>query len=904
MDLEKLTLKERIDKLGYTSYDTFLKMNQLIADLLEESRLLSDEGDIQDLERHIYLAATNLGITLLSIIDKYERNGIKIRNDDVFSVGELKKAFPKNIIKAFKIGLSSEGLGKAVLNGTSELVAAIETELTNMPEYDPKYKSEVLEESIKEGLESVKKYAGLCQRFGDILVGLGKEKEGDMVKSGMARLTETEELLKKIKDEKFSQIFKTVIDLNAGIYNLPFDGDEFTFLGRTGDDVTWAMFLANEIREAEGYITNARLTKRKKFVNTVGDGLIYLESDGEELNEKVKTNGLANTIAERIMGVDSLKYFLAKTKAPFNDLDYQLTSLGIPFELARGVSDSLSINALGRGQTKLNKIKEKDYYKILARTESQIGKGKSIDVYAEAMKMLVENVTGKKLQDIVLSYFAKDIAHISSGISNWVNITELTKNGKIKTVKEYSSNKDVENLAGSVQKEFPDQKYDIYLSENTGVCFLFDLLVSYSPKSDFIPLVEVQNNFNDLVEADELAGLFCKTSIMTHELTHVSQVDSRLAWREMAAYLTDFVAGDALKGHKHGKLDYETMFHRSSFRKRIKKRFTSLDELVRLVDESVGQALGLGEFAENCRKKGSEDALAERGVVMRDDGTFNPKYFLELEWEDSKVSKLVKRVRKALEEKDIKELSKLKRKTKEYYEELSTIMETMAEAFSFIATKNFIEHHPQNLSDKEKDYYTDFLEAKIIGRGVRNQAVSDIIVKYKKRPKRMEDELNKKGFTYKRVLGKYQDQKPVEKRLLSLGYDPSNPFEAYDDMKGLKKRVKERNEVAEKKLKRRFVKLGYKNIEEVSGDIEKLQKRIAKYNKDSKEKIYEEDILKTKWELKDLLYPTNNSEAVISLRYSENVPMFLRIIDKYGPYRAHDLMLNAESLKELEKLVD
>ena len=73
--------------------------------------------------------------------------------------------------------------------------------------------------------------------------------------------------------------------------------------------------------------------------------------------------------------------------------------------------------------------------------------------------------------------------------------------------------------------------------------------------------------------------------------------------------------------------------------------------------------------------------------------------------------------------------------------------------------------------------------------------------------------------------------------------------------------------------------------------MSELKRRIKKYNKQFDEKL----------KFKDCLYPMNNGKAVIDRRYRKNLPAFLKVVEKYGPKEAHSIMLNAQSIKEIEK---
>lgn len=855
MNLEKLTLKEKIEKLEYTSYDTFIKINELTFDLLTKSVLLTGDGEVRKLDIPMYSAATNLGLLILSINGRYKRNGINIKGDRIFTPEIIKGVFPEELLKIFKFGLDSRGVEKRLLTATSDLIKGIETELNNLPVYKREYASKELEDSIKEGLENVKEYAGLCSGIGEILIGTEIEKTGDIIKAGMERLTHTDNLLKKIKDEKFYKIMEPVISIHSELYKLPFDGDVWPFMERTGEQIDWAMYLAKEITELRDRITDSQVAGRKKFLSIDKNGLLQIEPDSELINGNVKKYGLADTIAAMIIGMEGTSDIMYKTNAPFLELESQLKALGVPYELAKKITDHLSYNLLSRDLTGHKKIKEEERYEILAKEEKEFLIEENFDKYAEAIKIQVEKIIGKKIPDISLCYFEKEDAQYANSISSWVNVTKTNKYGKTKKIYEANPSKSIDDLMLSIEKEFPKPEYEIFVFDNTGVCFVFDQTLGYTVKVNFRSVIEAQNNFERISEADNLAGLFYKTEVMAHETTHASQIDSRLLWRNMAVHVAYYIAKLALKENKKGRLDYETPYDKSSFKRIVKNKRTWRKELIDELDEIAGQALGIGKFAENCRQKGVYDALIERGATIRKDGTFNSKYFSKLELEDSKPAKLIKQIREAIEKDDMKKLSRLKRKAENYNEELSTIVETMAETFGIIVTEDFIKNYPGELSEEKKQHYIDSLKARIIGQGINGETVTNIMKEYREDKEKMEEELNKKGFTYKRVLSKYHDQLPVEEVLINLDYNPLNPLEAYENM-------------------------------------DELEKRIKKYNK----------TLEGRWKLKDLLYPINTGRVVIDNRYRKNIPMFLKIVDEYGAKEAHGIMLNAQSLKELERL--
>ena len=87
--------------------------------------------------------------------------------------------------------------------------------------------------------------------------------------------------------------------------------------------------------------------------------------------------------------------------------------------------------------------------------------------------------------------------------------------------------------------------------------------------------------------------------------------------------------------------------------------------------------------------------------------------------------------------------------------------------------------------------------------------------------------------------------------LMELGADPLDPYGAYDDMRDLSARI--------------FA----------HGDMQFV----------------------------DTLMPINSAKAILGLRYSAHVPMFLDVIDKYGSKEAFDMLSKAESFDDIAKML-
>jgi len=856
LSLEELTEKERIDQLGYTSYDSFLSINRQIKTILEK---VVEDSQNKIFDAYMYGSALNLGFALLSVKGKYERNGIKIKGKEIFSYKDLKLVLPDLFWEDLQPSKSSDFLERRIFDAAEYLIQGIETEMSQLPIYDEDQKSKNLKKTVEKGLKNVKKYADLCAGLSDILIDLGKEKEADIIRGCMDRLSDSEGLMKKIKDKKSSNIINSIICVHSELCTLPYNGNVNPFIGKTGEQIEWAMKLTETVMQAKDSLINIENSGKKKFMNVLRSDSAYIERYVKETLEDLEKYGLADVISESIIDDDGLEDILTNTDAPFSDLETQMHSLGIPYELAIKVKDYLSANMFSRGLTGFLEMEEKECYQMLFNLKKEAPNRRGNDRYAEAIKLLVEDATGVKTNEFSLKSYNDEYVNYSDSIANWINVTKVTKKGNVKKVYEAHAHQDLESMLESLQNQFRDEKYEIYVTKPGGICFIFDYAWGYTPKTDFRTSIEIRDCFENLTKNDKTAGLIYLIQLMAHETTHAAQINSKLIWKEIAARTIETVSKVALELHKKGVLDYEVSSDSGNLKRREKNKYTNKRELIDSLDEEIGQALGIGKFAENCRKKGVYDALVDKGAVLRNDGSFNPKYFSRLELENSRMSRLAKQARAALLDGDMKKLSRIRRKAESYSEEINVIIETMADTFGLVATKKFIENYPGRMSKEKRGYYFGSLENKLVREGKDAKIIYELISDYRDDPNKMEDELNKRGFTYKKIIMR-EDQESVKADLRTLRYNPIDTLEAYDNMDRLKRRIRSHNSI-NKRGKKRMV-------------------------------------------LKKLLFPVNTAEAKLSLRYTENIPLFLDVVDKYGSHKAYELISDAESIKGIKKLLD
>ncbi len=244
----------------------------------------------------------------------------------------------------------------------------------------------------------MKEYAQVGTKLGDILIGMEMERKGHLIKAEMEKLTKTEDLMKKIKNEHMNKIVSSVIDMHSNVYGLTFNKDVYAFIGGSGEKTDWIMTLARLIADYKEIITEAQVAGRKQFLGANIEGEVYIHRDAEYMNKLVKEQGLAVAMAEMLSQDPTFEILTYQVKSPFEGLEDKLHSLGIGYELAKKLSQYLSEKMLCRGTTIPPGLKEQNIYKTLAK-KINTEDGCLMDEYAKAMKTLVERISGKKYGD-------------------------------------------------------------------------------------------------------------------------------------------------------------------------------------------------------------------------------------------------------------------------------------------------------------------------------------------------------------------------------------------------------------------------------------------------------------------------------------------------------------------------
>jgi hypothetical protein len=218
--------------------------------------------------------------------------------------------------------------------------------------------------------------------------------------------------------------------------------------------------------------------------------------------------------------------------------------------------------------------------------------------------------------------------------------------------------------------------------------------------------------------------------------------------------------------------------------------------------------------------------------------------------EKSEITDMMLILKKALTAEDFEAISRLEKELKQKSEELNAITETMADTFALTAMKTFIGKLPDTrISAKKREFYYESLCAGINREGILAKTFLDIWLRDALRPWKRR-ELAKRGLVYRRMISREIHQDPIRVKLMEMGYNPMDPLCAYDDMKELRRRARERG--------------------------------VA---------------------LKELLFPVNLSTASVGKTYCLHIPLFTEVIEKYGMKKAFKKLLKAQSMAEIEQMI-
>jgi len=847
-------------KIEYPEYLSLEKADSLARKLIEESGInkvrmgkLDDKTkdklflipgyqiEGRQIDNYLYSALSVLGATIWLTKDLYKRNGIKFPQSKFLSEVRLDDIIPNKL--AMKLKSCEVGhveLGDLTLGVAERFLEAIETQFYHLHDYDSRKTNPRLEQDVERRVQKIARYATLGLETPAILKGFNRVPEAGSLEKVLKELKDTRKVSETVRREDQNQYLQNLLKVHAQLNGLNCNS-HYPFAESMGEDISIAMDIANTFYTAfHGAADQAIANKDRLLVPQ--KNFIYSMQGGKEFRELWQDNWVGS-ITETMRRNVRLEEMLANAKSPFLYLDEKLHALGVPYQLSKAIAEGLSFGMIGRTDPEPDKKirKGSNIYDQLDKEDSQ---------FIEAVRELVRKTTGKEPNKVSYKFFEKEnMTDVADAISPIVYVTKLTDEG-IKIIAEKVSKQGAETTLETVKQQYGPQDGDIFVRKNMGVCFILQSDLFGSPYNPKFSIVEAREAHKEVAEFDKLGAKLLELEVDVHETVHAAQVGSKLVWREVASYISKYICDQVIKEAKLGRLHYEFAGSDLGIGELGKKGKTLKQLFSDILEFYVKGSLGKGKLAETMREEGFMQGEWSRGISplnSEDRSELNLEEIRKIKMEESQSAAYTRKVGNALRKLDMPRLEQLEREGEEKVHEMSAIIETMAEAYALTGMKDYINHLPERKCSKEqKQKYYNSLVSKIVRRGELAQKYVDI-VRASKNTQERDARLAEVGMRYEHAIVEHND---TPKNLLKLGYNPVDPQEAYENMQELHKR-------AEKK--------GMKKEE--------------------------------------VLEIMNSSKALLGIRYSRQVPLFLKIIEQYGPHKAFTKMLEAETMTEIEGML-
>jgi len=860
-------LSELTKKLGFPEFGAVEKADSLVTKLMEKSGWdyidPTDEemdgmllipgykykgegiGKLENpVDNYLFSATSILSAVLKLSKDLYRRNKIRFREHDFVEDKDLLLAIPDNFpFKLKTTDPSTIELGDMCLGAAERFVEAIETQFYLLENYDTRKTNPKQERYIRRKIGKIAQYAELGIEMADVLDGFGQRAEAGSLRNVMEKLKDRKSLFNSFQNNDDYPFYSELIKLHAQLNRLTLTEDAFEFYDSTGEEISLAMDIARVYNQVFHGVADTVIAKKDRsmkdrlVVSNMGK-LQMIESGSKELTSGWKTNWAA-CIANCVGNDKRLELALKTGRAPYDGLDLKLHALGIPYGISRKISNYLKFNIGGR---------------TIPAVLEDIGKGKSLyktlfsrhEDSVQALREIVRKVTGKTPNKVSYRFYNNEENTRTATSINPIAYVVRFCDGAFNILAERVYKLPTEQALEDILAQYGKYNGDVYVRKNVGVCEVMDIDSTGSVINPSHSFIEVRDSAADLEKTDKLGSILQNIYVRAHETVHAAQVGSRLTWRTEAAFIMKFVCDNAIKLARSGKLEYESLYD-SSHRNKMSGGKSRRQMLIDVLDTFITQSLGKGMIAQNVRKKGIYQGLWEKGISPVKEGTnqLNIEEIKKIPLERSTIRYYLARTRSALTRKDIGALEILYKELEDYSEELTAIIETMAEAYGLRTTKDIIKNLPDSRygAEKKNRYYKSLVSNEV-HRGILAQKFVDIwgsSGSYQERTRRLEEA----GMRYRYVLNGNSSM-PV-RNLLNLGYNPLNPKEAYDDVAEL-------------------------------------------YNRADKAGIPRKDVQE----------PMNAAKAMLGVRYATHIPLFMKVIDKYGAHKAFRKLLDAESMAEIK----
>lgn len=782
----------------------------------------------------------------------YEKNGINFDSSQLLSEEVLLYPLPRyerkgdTVIDVMELkGVSLSGYREEhCLSLAATLLERIETEFYFMRNYDMLHIFRKQVKFMKTKLAQIKHYANLGKQIADIIDGYDLTPEAGAIKSVMDELIDSKRLYCFLQREDLHIPFIKVIKLHAWLKGLNFNDDFFAFTEIIGPEINVAMYIAELYYYYFNVHSSLAISGKERLVIPYRNALV-MSKDGTA-SKKAWEEDWVELICESIRHDDILFALIKPTKSIFYSLEEKIEAFGVPHQIAKRIYENLSFNTILRQNSH---VKEKDSLSPEEVYQELYNPGKN---FAAAEHRFMEARTGHPINRIWFSQFDEEEGTEHADAINTMVFIAQVNNGKIKTIANDFSQLTVDKELMLAHQQFAGEDCDIYIGENQGVCFLFHLDSLGSIFNAPFSIIEVKNNYSWLASYDRLAASLSFLGTTNHEYLHGGQVGSRIKWRDLISAIAEWIYKFAAKQLIIGRLD--TYFPEQRIIRAFNNQTkTCRQVLIELLDIFTCQALGNNEsgLGQRMREIGVTHALWEAGIAIDNN---NEVIVEELKniivIEDSLTAKRIKATISALSSNDINELLSAANVIGAHTNELDAIVETSANAFSLVGSGYFLKNFPDDQFNPDNyDFYYDSLYLSMQRRGQSALVFQDLINR-----NLSTNELNKAlsqyGLKYQQIISSVEHTQFLKERLVKLGYNPLDPYSAYDDLGLLKSRVKAQG-------------LNYQ----------------------------------------DFLRPINAADASIGLRYETNIELLMEAITVLGEHDAYELFMEAESFQEISNCI-
>ncbi|MFC1756601.1 hypothetical protein ACFLZC_00360 [Patescibacteria group bacterium] len=855
---EEKRLIKQTKRFGFPIYSAVKQANDLVIELLKQIPTDKMDQELKNvhfvtpnayfIERLVDTRLFSIMVILATMVivakDIYRRNGIVFPEDDFLSDDALSDFLPEQEFMALKDVSGQVDFEDLCLAVMERVVEAIESQFFMIRNYNSRIE-EYSAKYARKHLRIIRMYAFLGINISKVVEGFGFTAEAGALRALMHSLVSIEGLLMKMQVDEQDLVFEQILRFHAILEKLTFIGASFLFSDMIGEEITAVMKVARGIKYNANLLSDLvllDLPDKKKTAIPYEKYILTVQSFKSDL-ENLKNN-FAKSLGAFFITEGEMAGFLIDlnfSKAPFLSLDQKLFSLGIPYQVSKVINDYFGENLCFRD------ISETPEKESLTREEIYKALHKGNKNFVPALSRFMAMVTGKKPSPVSYASFEEGGTGYANSISPISYLAKI-KDGGIKIISETVSKLDCEATMEDLLEQYDARFLDLYVRKNVGVCFVMEsdpFFMFFDP-----PVSIIEARDTGIESTDQFAQKLQSLQVDFHEMVHATQIGSRLIWRDVFSSVAVFLCDLAIKYLKEGILDIDEITNRR-IKGVITKGKTRRQFLIEALRVYIVLSLGEGKLPNDMRKNGLYNAIANSDFEIEEDGYINADVLKSIPIEYSTTAKLATDTINVLStSSDISELEKIEETLKDHMQELSNIVETMAEVYSLYAMRKFLENLPdRRYGENRKAEYLISMKSRLERRGKQAQIYLDLADPgYTVMGYELNMYLAQYGMIYDQTINNEEDEVPVMNHLISLGYDPLDPMVAYDDIGKL-------NFLAE---------------------IESVHPA-------------------------EIMMPINSAKAIIGLRYSANIPLMIDFVKRFGSKKAFRMLLEIESFDQIEE---